>query len=372
MLRLIKYALLLFGFGICMNIYKWIIIFISVFLSLSTSAQLLGFKYTDTNSVSVEKDANQLQNPSSQSTILVTAGLSRIITYNLTKDGVPIDSGQSSLINVQDRFSYQGSYYYGKSFTTSSVLVSGTYFLTYTIKDHLGTTVSIGRKSFIVDVIPPTFGLINASEAYGSVGGTNAVYKLGTGAGRGNFQIDSVTDDNGINRVYFKVYRADGSLYREADSAYDQSNSRVIQPYGNIFPSSDLDEAFTFIMFYEDKAGNIGQSSVKTVYFDNQAPSVPVFAVYDPSSNRELAPGLLGFEPYVAGMPVKTNPINIAFKIAKHDWHTYREAGLNVKNSLDPVEIVHTDTNFVYLTIQAPYGNTNSNYLRFVNFSAWA
>ena len=351
---------------------KYILFIYCVFLSLTSNAQLLGFTYTDTNGANVEKYSNQLQNPSTQLTILVTAGLSRTVSYTLFKDGILFDTAESGSITVQDRFTFKGDDYYGKALTTNNILTSGNYTLTYVLKDHLGVVLSSNDETFVIDLTPPMFGEIYAHAVYNAVGGYAEIFKLGTGnSSISYFKVEGVSDDNGIKRAYYKLYREDGTLYREEDSPYDQINSQVIQNYEHIFPTSDLDEAFTYAMFFEDNAGNLSQTPIKTIYYDNRSPSVPIFGVYDPESNSTLAPGLLGFEPYVSGMTVKTNPVKLAFKINKHDWHAYREGGLEVYNSLGPAEIVSSDENNIYLTLQAPYGNTNHNYIRFRNFGAW-
>lgn len=100
------------------------------------------------------------------------------------------------------------------------------------------------------------------------------------------------------------------------------------------------------------------------------APSAP-FGVYDPSSTNNLGPGLTGFVAYTEGMTVKTNPIKLAWRVPRDNWHEYREGGINMTNALGEMSKVGEDASYVYLVTTAPYGNTDGNYWRWVNFGQW-
>lgn len=70
-------------------------------------------------------------------------------------------------------------------------------------------------------------------------------------------------------------------------------------------------------------------------------------------------------------MTVKTNPIKLAWRVPRNNWHEYREGGINMVNSLGEMTKVGEDGNYVYLVTTAPYGNTDGNYWRWVNFGQW-
>ncbi len=70
-------------------------------------------------------------------------------------------------------------------------------------------------------------------------------------------------------------------------------------------------------------------------------------------------------------MTVKTNPIKLAWRVPRDNWHEYREGGINMTNALGEMSKVGEDASYVYLVTTAPYGNTDGNYWRWVNFGQW-
>ncbi|EKL0953437.1 hypothetical protein PQF19_004782, partial [Salmonella enterica subsp. enterica serovar Typhimurium] len=67
----------------------------------------------------------------------------------------------------------------------------------------------------------------------------------------------------------------------------------------------------------------------------------------------------------------KTNPIKLAWRVPRDNWHEYREGGINMTNALGEMSKVGEDASYVYLVTTAPYGNTDGNYWRWVNFGQW-
>lgn len=348
--------------------------FALVLFTLSANAQLLGLQYIDTNNKAVEKSPSQLQNPASSIDILITAGLSRTISYDLLKNNILIDSGESSIISVNDRFTFEGADYYGKIFTTTNTLDDGVYSINYSLKDASGEVVSTGQSEITIDKQPPTYTKLWAASGYGTTAGYAEIWKLGllSGSHATKIRVEDISDNNSINEITYKLYRENGDLYKEGGTTYDQVNAQAILEYSGIFPKTDLDEAFQLIFLIEDAAGNITQTPFKTLYFDNTRTSYIPFAIFDPESTETLVPGLTGYVPYISGMTVKTNPIKIAYKIPKSSWNEYNPGGMFFQNALGPTEFVHTDKENIYFATQLPFGNTNSNYVRFRNYGQWS
>ncbi len=141
---------------------------------------------------------------------------------------------------------------------------------------------------------------------------------------------------------------------------------------GWFFPKTNLDEVFELQFIAIDRAGNTHKSPRQRLMYDNvvDAPSEP-FGVYDPNASGSIGPGLSKYVPYQAGMTVKTNPIRLAYRVPKSNWHTYNEAGLRIVNSVGDVNVVGTDSSYVYITISKPMDFNNNNQLRWVNFGQW-
>lgn len=185
--------------------------------------------------------------------------------------------------------------------------------------------------------------------------------------------LSGISDESPIKGVKAKLYRQDGSLYKDVSVNYDDANGQARQSFqSGFFPASDLDEVFTLQFEISDSAGNSYLSPRQKVMFDSitNAPSAP-FGVYDPSSTNNLGPGLTGFVAYTEGMTVKTNPIKLAWRVPRDNWHEYREGGINMTNALGEMSKVGEDASYVYLVTTAPYGNTDGNYWRWVNFGQW-
>lgn len=341
-------------------------------MSLSSQAQMLGLKYIDTNDLAVERPTSDIHNPKTNTNFVFTAGLNRKISYDLYKNGTLLHSEDSNIITVNDRFAYMGADYYGKIFSTSKISADGAYAIKYSLKDSAGIVVSSGNHNFTIDKTPPTFDNVFASGGYGAAAGYEDVYKLGTaGLGNGYFHVKNINDSSGIDSVTYKLNRADGSVYRESNTTYDQVNNLAALNYEGIFPKTNLDEAFEISFQIKDNAGNITNTPDKTVYFDNTSDSFTPYAVYNPHSNNTPATGLPNYDLYTPGMTVTTNPIKLAYRIPKEKWRTYNPGGMAFTNTLGPTEYVHTDNDYVYFTTQLPYGNTNGNNVRFINYGAW-
>ncbi|MFQ3190592.1 MAG: hypothetical protein ACI936_001724 [Paraglaciecola sp.] len=357
-----------------MNLAKLATLIFFYFFALSAKAELVGFSYLDTSGTAIEKTTTEIQNPSVNINAMFSAGLERKVKVQLYDlSGALVVSLTSSPVTVSDRFTFKGNDYYGKSLKLSVPgNVDGTYNLSITTLDTADTVISSESQPLIIDTQSPSIGIMVATGSYGMSSGTNEVWKLGRGGSESNYMyMNDVDDVNDISDISYNLYRSNGELHSSKSVNYDSVIKRAVLYYEGIFPSSNLDEAFTLEFVVEDTAGNITKTPKKTVYYDNVITSYTPFGVYDPTSSNVLAPGLDKFVPYVAGMTVKTNPITIAYKVAKSDWLPFTDGGMRFANGLGATAVTHEDDNFVYFKTSAPFGNTNGNYVRFINFGQW-
>lgn len=347
----------------------------------SAYADLVRYKYVNSAGASVELPASTgFISPSSGVSFLVSGGVDRKLRIAVTAKGAstPVFSKESTkLLGATDVISYAGKTYYAEEFA-SPRLPDGDYTVKTDILSNTGTVVQSENVNVIVDTTGPNPGIFYPRPyTTGNPVLTGDVWKLGLASGDAltfsSFVLEGFSDTSGIAKIVTRVYRETGVLYKEQNVLFsEETKSASIQYRSSFFPTSDLDEVFGVEFIVTDKAGNSTTTKRQKVMFDNygNTPKQP-FGVYDPSVTTELAPGLTGFVPYVAGASVKTNPIRLAWKIAKYDWHTYRLGGFSFYNSLGENKVVGEDAENIYLVGSLPYGSENGNYFRWVNFGAW-
>lgn len=322
--------------------------------------------------------SDKYANPVGKVTFALNAGLDRKVRISiLNSAGKTVESKTSHLLGVGDRITVAGKVNYGALLTLNAP-PEGTYKLKAEIisGDGKDTSIKADEYDWVVDTSKPTSNpLSGTNTAYGQVV-KGATWKIGTGSSaKDYFKLTNITDSSPIKEVRMTVRREDGSLYKNIKVGYDlPSKSAMVinnkSPF--IFPTSNLDERFKVQFAVTDQAGNTMQTPAQTVLWDNtvNAPSTP-FGVYDPDSNSSLGSGLSGFVPYKSGMTVKTNPIKLAWRIDRNNWHENREGGLNIYSSIGPVKKVHEDSQYVYLTSESPFGMKSGDYWRWRNFGAW-
>lgn len=321
-----------------------------------------------------------LINPASGVSFMVSGGIDRKLRIAVTADGAanPVFSKESAtVLGANDVITYNGKAYYAQEFA-SPKLADGKYTVVAEILASTGAVVQSDSVPLVVDTQGPVTGTF-APRPYtqGSPVLSGDVWKLGLGyrdaPTYSSFVLNGFSDPSGIANVSAHLYRESGGIYKNFTLLFSEAGSTASIEYrDNFFPDSDLDEVFGLEFRVTDKAGNTSTTKRQKVMFDNigNAPTVP-FGVYDPSVTTELAPGLMGFVPYVAGSSVKTNPIRLAWQIPKSNWYTYRQGGLNFTNSFGEKKIVGEDNDYVYLVASFPYRSENINYIRFFNFGEW-
>ena len=338
-------------------------------------ADLLEYSFTgaDGSQRTVPADANYV-NPEGSITFALSAGVDRKVRISiLNASGATLSSKTSQLLGANDRITVGGREYYG-DFLTLNAPGEGHYTLKAEILAGDNTSVKTDTYPLIVDTTAPTASAMTATNSgYGQVT-SGSVWKLGQGGSADTFfRVTDVADSSPIEESRILLYRGDGSLYFDRAANYDIPTQRVdARNDTGFFPSSDLDENFKVQITVKDKAGNVWKSQRQTVLWDDitNAPSEP-FGVYDPNSSNTLGPGLKGFVSYKPGMTVKTNPIRLAYRVPRSNWHEYRDGGISLVNSLGENTVAGTDSRYVYIIWSAPYGNTNGNQTRWSNFGQW-
>ncbi|MCA4005175.1 Ig-like domain-containing protein [Vibrio vulnificus] len=313
-------------------------------------------------------------NPTGNIKFALSAGIDRKVKISIVRpDGSVVNSATSHLLGGTDRITVNGKSYYGAELSLTAP-GEGEYSFKAEILSADGESVQSDVYPIKVDTSAPEYsGFASNGGGYGTVV-SGELWKLGReGSGSRDFILSGVEDSSEIKEIRFKLRRSDGSIYKDSLVGFDVASKQARIPYtSSVFPSSNLDEDFTIWFEITDGAGNKTETHHQTVRFDNYvaAPSSP-FGVYDPNSTNVLAPGLDGFVPYSSGMEVKTNPIRIAYRIEKSNWHEYHEGGIRMSNGLGDNIKVGEDESYVYIIASAPFGNTDGNYWRWVNFGQW-
>ncbi len=344
-------------------------------------ADLVKYGYTNNAGVQTNTEPGTgFINPSTGISFMVSGGIDRKLRIAVTANGAatPVFTKESSkVLGASDVISYNGENYYAEEFV-SPKLPDGRYTVKTEILSSAGAVVQTENVPLVIDTAGPVAGTFAPRPyTWGEPVLTGEVWKLGLAAidalTYSSFVLDGLSDTSGISKVTANVYRESGALYKAHNVLFsEESKTASIQYRTNFFPDSDLDEVFGLEFVVTDKAGNSTATKRQKVMFDNiaNAPTEP-FGVYDPSVSTTLAPGLKGFVPYVAGSYVKTNPIRLAWKIPKSNWHTYRQGGIRFTNSFGENQIVGEDSAYVYLVGSLPYRAEDNNYIKFSNFGEW-
>lgn len=310
---------------------------------------------------------------SNQIHIDASAGLDQKIRVSFLNSNDELVTQQiSTVISANDRILVNGRSYYGKRLTLKAPIEGA-----YTVKQEILSTsddvIQTSTKNIVIDTTAPTMGSMTGSKtSYGQVI-TGDIWKLGTSAsGANQLYANEVDDNNSIKETYVTVYREDGSVNMTRRTSYDVVTKKSAFVYTHsFFPNSDLDELFNIKVTAVDLAGN-ETSTYQKAYFDNigNSPTEP-YAIYDPTSSSTIIAGQPGMVKYVSGMTVKTNPVQLIYKLEKNNWHKYRQGGLSFANTHSPVTEVATDSEHTYIHLSAPFGNFSSNSSRWTNFGAY-
>ncbi|HAT2580398.1 TPA: DUF4165 domain-containing protein [Aeromonas hydrophila] len=347
---------------------------VMVSLAAPVSAQVYELSFMDTNAVTVIKSPSlSWYNPNGALTVTTIAGLDRKVKLELMKGGTVVQTQTSGILTVANRIkASDNNEFYGVKFTFTKP-ADGNYILRSTVYDVNNVQVSVNDYPFNVDTVAPTANPISTNTTgFGRVT-TGAEWLLGVGGSDfPDITIDGVSDAaSGIASAQFVLYRGDGSVSYKRDVSMVLATNSFNYPLRATFPSSNLDELFQLEFQIKDKAGNIFYSPKQNARWDNITNPPPVFGVYNPNSSNVLGPGLTKFDAYTPGMAVYSNPIRLAYRLPKSNYAPYATSGIQLVNAVGEVTKVGEDATYVYLTLTAPLGLTDGNYIRWVNFGNW-
>lgn len=354
--------------------------FLALLPFTGAQAELVRYAYTDSQGVFKEAPAGTLSiNPRDGVRFMLSGGVDRKLRITVKRGSTIVYSATSSkVLGGTDVISYEGKNYYAEDFVGPK-LADGSYTIVSDILSSTDQVVLSKSYSVLVDTAAPTPGNFAPKPySWGNPVLSGDVWKLGVAAleevAYSSFYLSGIRDANGIESVKVRIYRQSGALHKERDVGFSAENGDATIGYrSGFFPDSNLDETFQVQFVVTDKAGNTSYTKRQKVMFDNigNEPTKP-FGVFDPGVSTTLAPGLKGFVAYKPGDYVKTNPIRLAWKIKKYDWHTYRLGGLTFANSLGEGYVAGEDADHVYVVGSFPYGAENINYIKFINFGAWS
>lgn len=197
-------------------------------------------------------------NPTGNVSFALSAGIDRKVKVSVRRsDGTVVSTATSHLLGATDRITVGGKSYYGAELQLAAP-AAGAYTIRAEILASDGSTVQSDDYPLTVDVTPPKY--TSLAPVYGTYGQviSGDVWKLGTGGAEENaFLISGISDDSPVKEVKAKLYRQDGSLYKDVSVNYDDANKQARQYFeSGFFPASDLDEVFTLQFQLSDSAGN--------------------------------------------------------------------------------------------------------------------
>ncbi|HBC3591550.1 TPA: DUF4165 domain-containing protein [Vibrio parahaemolyticus] len=352
--------------------YIWPLIPLTLFSAI-VNAEVLSLSFIDTNNSLVELDsANEFFNPTTDITFSVSGGLDRKLSLRIEdSSGNAISSTESNVIGVNDRITALGRDYYGKTLTLSAPN-DGAYSVVADIKDLSGEIIQTNTYPIVIDTTAPTLGSPQATS-YGGLDGINMPADTWyTGYYSTNkYYVSDIADENSGVSVVNAITRIGEKVYKKAAASFDpQAMQAYIGNGSSWFPSGDNAETVYSLQFeVVDNAGNIAYSKEQDLYFDTVGGNAQLFAIHDPDSTNVMG-GQAGYEPYVAAMTVKENPISFMYRIPRSNYANLVRGGITPVGHSAIYDDV--DDQYVYVVFTRPYGFTNGNYVRFHDRRSWS
>lgn len=341
-------------------------------------ADLLEYSFTSAQGEQrTLKPSATYANPTGNIKFALSAGVDRMVRVSIVNAAGNVLSSQTSkLLGANDRITVDGREYYG-AFLSLAAPAEGAYTLRAEILSAGNKPVAVDDYEWIVDTTPPTMSAIyNNHSGYSQVT-TGDLWRLGrgrSGSTQTHFRVRDISDSSPITSVYMQGWRKDGSLVLKGDAEHD-TPTKIAQFVSPWPVSSNLDEMFSVQFFVVDAAGNRSSSNKQSFLWDSvvDAPTEP-YAVYDPEATTSVVPGLQKYTPYQAGMTVKTNPVQLVYRVPRNNWRDYAEGGILLSNGEGGSRVAAVDSQYVYILYSGSFlasGSVNSNIACWVNFGMW-
>ena len=324
-------------------------------------------------------DSNFLNNQGSL-TLYISAGLDRRIRLTTSVGGTVLKTESTDIINIQNKIEYDGNTFYGVAMS-SPVSIDGNYTLLIETLDLSGDVVTSESLKYTRDTEAPHPGTLSARGYDGHTGWdlqpantwffTN--YSLNNSTNY--IQSTEIDDSSGIAKVEMITYTlSPKTIYKTITLGFDKSTSTARFTFSedfNFLPRNDNGETIQGVAFkVTDKAGNQAITDMQQVIYDTYTTGdLKLVGVYDPTSSETIA-GETGFVPYQGGMTVKTNPIQIIYRVSNDNYITNTLGGLSFVGA---TKIIQTQNDgYTYAVFKRPYGFKDSNTVRFSQRGLWS
>jgi hypothetical protein len=344
-----------------------------LFTSTVTHGEVLQLSYTDANNIAVKVRPNQEYiNPQGAFEVIASGGLDLKLRFIITDiNNMVIHNKVSGTIGIEDELNVEGKTYFGKKLSTPS-LSDGIYTLKIETIDTNGDIIQTDTRTYTKDTIAPSIGDISIS-AYRGVNThpdepgvwyttnyhTNRIY------------LNNITDaTSGIDKI--EAYSVvGGKEYVRGTASFDEITQRADIGNGSgYFPNgNNATEKYQLIYEVYDRAGNKAVSATQSLYYDTYRAGSTFAAVYNPSSTNNIA-GKVGFDPYIPGMTVHTNPIRWMSRIPLTNYYDGSKENYGGEYFVGAAEVVKDDE-YAYGIYKRSYGFTNANYVRITQQGHW-
>lgn len=323
-------------------IMKYIYILTLLFFSFSAPAEIIEYRFTDTNAESkIISGATNLINPVGNVNIVVSGGLDRYVNLRIiSSDNIDVYDSKSDLIGIHDRITTADGDYFGYVFSTPQ-LDDGLYRIEQTLLDYNSLVVKTIDTTVIIDTTPPASDPTITWVKYGwSFGSIN---DFGTGGASRALELRNINDDNGLaNAIYYAI---DGNGSRkEVAATLDSEKGIATVPISQAASSTiaPIDKhRYTIGFDIYDLAGNKTSVSRQS----NIQRSVPTNTVeiYNSSTSS--------WQTYVENMTVYSNPVKIRYGRNKSEHVNFNGTDFGWADST----YNEVTDNKIYYNVELPY-----------------
>ncbi|WP_196587860.1 Ig-like domain-containing protein [Aliivibrio fischeri] len=352
--------------------------------SLSANAAIENVSFIDNlnkeQNVQIRTDENIYISPKGTVNIAISAGLDRKFTVRTYRNDELLTTQHTEVINIQDLITENNSNFYGK-YVSLGFGSDGVYKVEVDTVSLSGAVVNTESYIFTRDVTPPTSSNVKISSYGGYTNSFTPADTWYTGYYSANFLYAEDVEDalSGIDKVEMITYIVGDNLdnpteYKRMILSYntEELNARFnFSSQSTIWPNGDNGETLYGVVFeITDKAGNVTRTDFQKLYYDTVgATDLKLVGVYNPSSTNVIG-GQVGYDPYVPGMTVHTNPIKIMYRIPKDKHSSIVRGGYHSVGST--TEIKDQTDGYIYPIFTRPYGFKNGNYVRFTDRRSWS
>ncbi|AZL83466.1 DUF4165 domain-containing protein (plasmid) [Aliivibrio salmonicida] len=352
--------------------------------SLSANAAIENVSFTNNfneeKNVQIRTNENIFISSKGTVTIAISGGLDRKFNVLTYKDDVLLTSQDTPIINIQDFITENNTNFYGK-YVSLGFGSDGAYRVevnTLSLSDEV-----VNTESYLItrDNTAPTSGDIKLSSYGGYTNSFTPADTWSTGYYSSNFlSAEGVTDTlSGIEQVEMITYivgdqTGEPTVYKRRLLTYDAEKLNTRFTFSNdssIWPLGDNGDTLYGVEFeITDKAGNVTRTAFQKLYYDSVgATGLKLVGIYNPSSTNVIG-GQVGYDPYVSGMTVYTNPIKFMYRIPKDKHSSEVRGGYNSIGAT--TEIKDQTDGYIYPIFTRPYGFKNGNYIRFTDRRSWS